>query len=188
MMMLIPVVILSLESDGDREFMSELYMNYRALMYKTAWSSTRVSADVDDIISDSCVALIKHISKLKEMNDNEIRQYIVITVRNTAINAWRRSKKCRQLFYSAGEDLENISDKHKGQGTISFFEELDAVRNAIQALPENEQILIRMKYLEGKSDKEIAEQIGIADSSVRKYIQRARNHIKDTVYRSEAEL
>ena len=187
-MMLVPIVILSLESDGDREFMSELYVNYRALMYKTAWSFTKVPADVDDIISDSCVALIKQISKLRDMNDNEIRQYIVITVRNTAINAWRKNKQYRQLFQPAGEDLESISDKSNGHGTISFFEELDAMRNAIHALPENEQFLIRMKYLEGKSDKEIAEQIGIADSSVRKYLQRARNHIKDAVYRSEAEL
>ena len=51
----------------------------------------------------------------------------------------------------------------------------------------NEKRVIRMKFLEDKSDKEIAEQIGIAESSIRKYLQRAKKHIKDTVYRNEAE-
>ena len=186
-MILIPVVILSLESDSDREFMSELFIKNSGLMYKVAWNSTNVPSDVDDIVSGSCVALIRNISTLKKLNDNELRSYIVHTVRGTAINTWKKSRGYRQLFQSVDEDkLENISDQNKGMGTISFFEELDAVKRAIEALPENEKSVIRMKYLDGESDKEIAEQIGIAEGSVRKYIQRARKRIRDTVYRNEA--
>jgi len=187
-MILIPVVILSLESERDREFMSNLYMKYRALMYKVVWVSMGYSEDADDIISDSLVAMIKNIETLKKLSDNEKRSYIVKTVRSKGINSWKKAKEYRQYFQSTGkEEMESLSDNSKGIGTISFFEELDAVNRAIDALPENEKRVIRMKFLEDKSDKEIAEQIGIAESSIRKYLQRAKKHIKDTVYRNEAE-
>lgn len=57
---MIPFVILTIGSEDDRAYMTLLYERHRALMLKTAWEFTRERADVEDVVSDSCVALMSH--------------------------------------------------------------------------------------------------------------------------------
>ena len=68
------------------------------------------------------------------------------------------------------------------EGKIAFDAEIETVRQAIHHLPEKEREILHLKYFEGQSDKEIAEIVGLAESSVRKYIERARKHLKVTIY------
>ena len=59
------------------------------------------------------------------------------------------------------------------------------VLNAVGRLPEKEQAVLRLKYSTDCSDVEIAEMVGISASSVRKYIARAREKVRNTVYGKE---
>ena len=76
--MMIPIVILAIESDSDREYMTLLYQNHQALMLKTAWQYTKNKADVEDIVSDSCASLIEKIETIRDMEKNALRAYIEI--------------------------------------------------------------------------------------------------------------
>lgn len=49
--------------------------------------------------------------------------------------------------------------------------------SAIDQLPENDQMIIRMKYFEKISDQEIASLFGIQEVSVRSKLTRARKRI-----------
>lgn len=91
-MIMIPAVIMAIESDDDRAYMTDIYLKHHALMLKTAWTFTRVKAEVEDIVSDSCVSMIDNLQKLRTMEDHETRSYIVNIVRNTAINHWRKNR------------------------------------------------------------------------------------------------
>ena len=62
---MIPMVIMAIESDDDRAFMSDVYVKHRALMVKIARNYTSETADIDEIISESCVALIQHSDSLR---------------------------------------------------------------------------------------------------------------------------
>ena len=46
---MIPIAILTIESEDDRAYMTLLYQRHRALMLKTAWEYTREQAYVEDI-------------------------------------------------------------------------------------------------------------------------------------------
>ena len=56
------------------------------------------------------------------------------------------------------------------------------VHQAIAHLPEHERAALQLKFQQGKKDCEIAQMIGVSESSVRKYIERARQHLKNAVY------
>lgn len=56
--------------------------------------------------------------------------------------------------------------------------ELSCVWDAMRKLPTKEQQIMLMKYFMEMSDNEIAEKVGLAASSIRKYISRARGRIK----------
>lgn len=79
--MMIPIVIMAIESDDDRAYMTDVYLKHRALMLKVAWRYTNDESQVDDIVSESCVALIRHLDSLKTMEEKTLRIYITTTVK-----------------------------------------------------------------------------------------------------------
>ena len=74
-MLLLPMAILTMADEDDRVYMTRLYREYRALMLTTAWEYSEDSGTVDDIVSESCVALIRHLGKLKEMEKAALRVF-----------------------------------------------------------------------------------------------------------------
>lgn len=185
-MILIPAVILAIESEDDRAFMSEVYTKHSRLMLKIARSIAGV--DAEDVLSDSCVALIQVLEKLRTMNDGEMRKYIVITVKNTALNHWRKKQRETAMFQTYNEEEDERteavpSSEHK----ILLQEELYLVREAMKTLTPREKDLLRMKYGERKSNAEIAATIGLSVNSISQYVNRARARLKAALYEGGAE-
>lgn len=178
--MMIPFVIAAIESDGDRELMTAIYLRHRALMLKTAWQYTREKAEVDDIVSESCVALIRHLDDLKAMDQNGLRSYIITTVRHKAIDALRQRAREQSRNALLAEEAPDASVSFERR--IFVQEEVDMVKRAFAALPERERETLTMKYFENKKDAEIAGTLGVSPDTVRKYIMQGRNHLKAMLY------
>lgn len=186
--MMIPIVILAIESDSDREYMTLLYQNHQALMLKTAWQYTKNKADVEDIVSDSCASLIEKIETIRDMEKNALRAYIVTTVRNKAIDFCRKQQRRNaKLQEFDEEEVEAIADHESVERKILLREELKQVLEALHHLPEHERDILRLKYQKGMSDREIADITGLAESSIRKYIARSRKYLKAVLYEGEAQ-
>lgn len=182
-MMMIPTVILAIESDTDRAYMTFLYEQHRALMLKTAWSFTRELADVEDIVSESCTSLIVKIDTIRGMERNALRAYIVTTVRNTAIDFCRKQQRTNARFLHVDEEVTaRMADSESVEKKILLRDQINQVKNALSGLPERERDVLRLKYQKGLKDSEIAERVGLAESSVRKYVERARKNLKTAIY------
>ena len=182
-MLLFPGVILAMPAGEDRDFMENLYRKYHRLMYATAWKYVRDDSAAEDVVSDSCVALMKKISTLRGLDHNKTCVYIVSTVRNTSINALNKQSRLNQVFRSGeNEFVETLPDGVDFVQKILLEEELAAVMRAIESLPAKEQMIMKMKYSMELSDEVIAEQVGLSVNSIRKYVSRARNHIKAALY------
>lgn len=50
---------------------------------------------------------------------------------------------------------------------------------ALKQLPRRERKLLKRKYMDEAPDKEIAQELGVAPASVRTYLSRARNHLRE---------
>lgn len=106
-MFMIPMVIMAIESDADRAYMTDVYMNHRSLMLKVAWRYTNAPSEVEDIVSESCVALIQHLDSIRSMEEKTLRSYIVTTVKNKAIDFSRKKKRnLERTIQMADEDIE----------------------------------------------------------------------------------
>jgi len=182
-MLMIPTVILAIDSDNDRAYMTLLYRQYRSLMLKTAWNYTRVAADVEDIVSDSCTALIENLNTIRDLECNVLRAYIVTTVRNKAIDFCRKQKRLNAKFLHIDEEVvSQVADTDTVEKKVLLHDEIEQVRSVLLRLPERERDVLRLKYQVGLRDSEIAAMIGLAESSVRKYVERARKHLKASLY------
>ena len=181
--MMIPFAIAAIESEGDRAVMTDIYLRHRALMLKIAWQYTREPSEVEDIVSDSCVALIQHLEDLKAMEAGGQRSYIITVVKHKAIDACR--KKAREQGRSAEIDAEQLEPPVTFEHKITVQAEIDMVKTVLLSLPERERETLTMKFFERRSDREIAEALGISENAVRRYIMRGRSHLKAALYEEE---
>lgn len=180
---MIPFVILTLESEEDRAYMTLIYQRHRALMLKIAWEFTREKADVEDIVSDSCVALINNLDALRALESHHQRKYIAVTVRRKAIDLTRRRQREQAALHSADETtMAKIPDPENLEKKVLLLEELRQVQCIIRQLPQREQDVLRMKYQLGMKQQDIAEILGITESTVSTYTKRARAHLRAALY------
>ena len=159
---------------------SELFSAYYPFMMRKAMLYAKNSQDAEDIVSESCIGIIKQHEKLCQLSEPEILQYISVCIRHTAC---KYMKYWAQLKIAVSAEEHQDVDMKLPEDILIRMEHLDCVTAAIDKLPEHEQFALRLKVLEGLSDQEIADQLNLAVSSVRKYVQRARLHLCEIIDR-----
>ena len=155
--MMLPLVIAVMPEGADRDYMEWLFVEHHRLMMMTAFGIVPQSADADEIVSDSLIALYKKIDKLRGMEKNALRLYIVSTVRNTSLNYLKKHQRMNSQFLHMP----------------------DAVLCQVPGRA------IQLKFDLDRTDAEIAQLMGISADSVRRYIHRGRERIRQKVYQEE---
>ena len=161
--MMLPLVIAVMPEGADRDYMEWLFVEHHRLMMVTAFGIVPQSADADEIVSDSLIALYKKIDKLRGMEKNALRLYIVSTVRNTSLNYLKKHQRMNSPFLHMPDAVIcQIPGRDNTEGKIVLSEELDRVRMAIRELPERECMAIQLKFDLDRTDAEIAQLMGIS--------------------------
>lgn len=185
-MTLLPVMMLAILETEERSFMEEIYKDHFRLMFHTAWKFTEEKAVVDDIVSESCLALMRNLKAIKRLDGNQLKSYIVSTVRNTAINYLDKQSRARKRMVSESDIPEDwLAEALHVEGfeeRIALADELANVLEALRSLPEKERQVMRLKFGGQLSDAEIAQAVGLAKGSVPQYIRRARERLKAIIY------
>ena len=166
-----------LSRPGDSVFVAELYERHAGLMFKTAYGFGLRKEAAEDVVSTAMLRLMRHADTLSSLSPPRLKAYIVTAVRRTAVERVSREALRRR------KEREAALDKEDASGADGWLkrEELDRVLLAIEELPEKEKACIKLKFLLGKSDEQIALENGISASSVRKYIRRGRKHIRKAI-------
>ncbi len=100
-------------------------------------------------------------------------------LRQIVVSQAHRLVRGKQLATRPIETAPDIPDLEPGPVALLEDAELkDKVMAAIQALPENEQIVTKMFYLKGYSQKEIAGLLELPLTTVKKRLQYARRNLK----------
>lgn len=178
-MSFMPLCLLEIASEGERQFIEKLYIEHYPMMYRYAMRCLHHREDVEDVIIDSCIALSRHIHKLQAMNAHAHSAYILSTVRNASLMLLRRRKteyRVRdQLICEAA--LHDRTPDDEIETEVIRRCTLARVTEALSQLSEMNQLLLRMKYFEHASDHEIGQLLGLHLPAVRSRILRARRKL-----------
>lgn len=178
-MFIYPIAILLIEDDGDRAFMEGLYLDYRRIMFAQARKVLGSSQDVEDVISDACLALSCKISLLKAMTRPVLCAYVVSTIRNTAINHAIKQQREKNHTVDLGDEwFAQMPDSAQITGGECFRDEaITRMECAIAKLSEREASILNMRYYQEMDDREIARLMGAKPETIRKAIYRARKRL-----------
>jgi RNA polymerase sigma factor (sigma-70 family) len=160
----------SMQSRRDTpDALEEAYQRYRAELRRFFELNSPHPQLVDDLMQ------MMYVQLLKARRHTEVRdplQYLFRTAWNTLHSANRRARRERQR--SAALDTESLWIEDDASAVLDQ-EELERV---LRQLPRACQVAFVRQYLDGRSYKEIAEELGVTVHAVKKYLMRALNHFR----------
>ena len=185
---MISIILAAIEDDDDRSFILSLYKDYYALVRSTVYKVMCCENDIDDLVEDTFLKLIKKIPLLRTFDCCKTASYVVYTARSVAINFIKhRDVQQKHTFYGENTDVadELIVPEDILEESYFLREELGSLSDAVLRLPEREKDILYFKYILEKTDSEIAEDLSISPGSVREYLTRARRDARKLMEQGE---
>ena len=169
----------ALDTEDSRSLFEQWYIQYRQTMYAVAYGILHNREDSEDAVHQAFMNLAEHFEKARSIPETEIKAYIIIITRNTAINFYRKNK-------AEAEHVTVLEDDSKAVD-IDFFAHIDydALVKAISGLPEKYKDILFLRYLQEFSPKEVSDMLGISVASVRKRTERAKKLLQAALKGSE---
>ena len=167
----------ALESQGDRNFVEQLYLENYGAMYRKARSILKSHADAEDAVEAAMLRILDHIPTLRKCNAASQRSYLIACARNAAIDRLRRDSRFDR-FGDVQERLSVLPDEAPPTDALLIrSEQIQAIAAALKRLEPGMRELLRMKYFDEMSDAEIAQLLGVNRDSLRSRVNRARRKL-----------
>jgi len=177
----IPLTILLIEDDAQRAFLTEMYFQYRALMYKTAMDFfEKGSHEIEDAVSASVERMCRYCHAFQAAECNKRASYVVVLVGNVCRNRLREIKRQRSLCNDGftTEEMEQLPGEDDVHGTV--FDRIYAVDllNSFDELSARERDLILMRHVDLMDYDEMAALLHMREGAVRTALSRAKKHLE----------
>jgi len=143
-------------------------------LYRYAFRYLGNQEDSKDAVQDVFVKLWNLRTDLVAVNS--IEAFSIRIMRNHCLDRIKMKKTVSldvQEYFSNRPGNEPTPDRH-----LEVNNSVEIVRNAITGMQEPQRSVVRMRDIEGYSNEEIAEALGIADGTVRVILSRGRNKIR----------
>ena len=130
------------------------------------------SDEAEDVVQDALLKLWRGRESLATVSNPSA--YFNIAVRNAAMDIY--GHRCRsEVSFNDGAGLPD-SKVHADAETRT---DASMVMKAIDALPDNSRMVMRLSAIAGLSSKEIADMTGMTDMNVRAILSRTRKKLKE---------
>lgn len=174
---ILPLAILLIENDEDRQFLTEMYLQYRKLMYKTASHYFQSNdTEIEDAVGTSVERMCKYCKNIQAVPCNKRTAYIVRLVENvcrTRIRTIARQREKEQ--FPTEENWENdIPDTEDTEAIVFSHLRANDLLMSFDRLSPRDQELIRMRHIDYMEFEEMAREMGMTVSAVRTALSRAK--------------
>lgn len=175
----VPLVILRMEDENDRQFVTDLYLKYRLNMYYTAWRIVKDPHIAEDMVQESCIAIINNLEKIKAVEVCRRRSYIVSMVKNISINYVVKRDRQSKFSFTADDEIlaQQLDPDSDIEERLIRNCDISTIKSALLTLSEKDQTILRMKYFDNLRDGDIASYLNIKTNSVRYYLTLARRKL-----------
>jgi RNA polymerase sigma-70 factor (ECF subfamily) len=161
--------------EGDREALRLLYVRYSDNVYGYVRSIVRDEKEAEDLTQQVFLKLITAISKYDDRGV-PFSGWLLRLARNAAIDHLRRRRA------TPAEQLYGADAQHDHAA-------LDSARNlhaALDALPDEQRMVVVLRHVVGLTPPEIAEQMGRTESSIHGLHHRGRRALQHELRRLDA--
>ena len=158
---------------GDRSAFNQLVLKYRRRVMGVAARMLEDRADAEDLAQDVFVRIFRSLGDFK--GEALFSTWLYRITANACLNRRKKQQRERRLK----EDIDGLEplrlDPFANPHVLLERKQLKALlERIIQALPEEQRIVLVLRDLEGLSYEEIADCLGVELGTVRSRLHRAR--------------
>lgn len=159
--------------DKESWALQKLYEEFYPIMYPTCLRYANTEEDALDILHDGFIKVFNNIEKYQV--GTSLGAWIKRIIINTSIDYYRKESKRRTT------DIEMVVDvAQSGPDVISQIS-AEELLNALQHLTPSYRSVFNLYVIEGYSHRELAEKLGITESTSRSNLVKARTKLKEII-------
>ena len=137
---------------------------------------------VEDLIQETFITLWEKRNSIK--TDRSIESYLFVILRNNCLNFLRNEKLEKTTFSVNLEEVSELQYLYQidflGKEEKSLEEQLvESFQQVVNELPDKMKLVFTQCKIEGRKQKEVAEEMGISLKMVEKHIAKAKEQIKN---------
>lgn len=159
---------------GEEAALSEIYERYWGRLFTVAANRLGNAQEAEECVQDVLYKLWRLKDTLYVEND-DLSAYLAVGMRNQIFN--RRLKRHRERLRAAGYEVNDTKQPSPEQLLIA--QELqERIDQTINDLPSQCRIVFELSKKEGKTIKQMADQLGISENTVKYHLKKANRDIR----------
>ncbi len=171
--------------ESYKKRVEQLYDEFKSVMFCTALSIVKDTAQAEDIVHFAFIKIIKHIERIDRLPHNEIKGYVVLIIKNLSIDYIR--KRNQEKIVS----MENADYPDEGGTSVESIVivnlELSKVKENLKVMNDKYSLPLILKYSLGFSHAEIAEMLDISAETAKIRCYRGKRMLADAMGREASE-
>lgn len=179
-------LVIEIQSGCSKAFRT-LVEQYQNHVLNTCYRFVLNREDAEDIAQEVFVEVYRSISRFK--GKSKLSTWIYRIAVNKSLDFIRKEKRKKRSSQKkesldSGEDRNILLSDHDGDPEQSFVleEDLLVLRDAVNRLPEKQQVVFTLSKYDDINNKEIADIMGITLSSVESLMHRAKVNLRKKLF------
>ncbi|WP_256003399.1 MULTISPECIES: RNA polymerase sigma factor [Pedobacter] len=169
--------LLQMLREGNRDAFTEIYNRYMELLYLHARKRLKDEDEAEDLIHDLFITIWE---KRSELNfGGALSAYLYRAVKNKVINALAH-RHIKTNYLDSLQQYIDAGDFNTDEA-MRAKELAEQIEKEVSRMPRKMQEIFLLSRNANLSHKEIAEQLGISDKTVKKQVGNAIKILKDNI-------
>lgn len=166
--------IIELSKAGNQKAQYQLYKLYSKAMYNVCYRMMNNQAEAEDLLQDSFIEAFMKLNTFRY--ESAFGAWLKRIVVNKCINHLK--KRRTQLVYTENIPEINLDNDSNIEPELL---KVKHIHKAMEALPEGYRVVFSLYLIEGYDHSEIAQILGITESTSKSQFSRAKHKIKEVL-------
>jgi RNA polymerase sigma factor (sigma-70 family) len=162
---------------GDQSAYAEIVHAYQGLAFRTAYLLVRNAAEAEDAAQEAFVKAWRALGRFRE--GAPFRPWLLRIVANEAHNRRRSAGRRAQLALRAAAEVPSGDAAPSPEAALLDNEQRQRLLAAVGELPEDQRIVVSLRYFAELSEEETAETLGLPRGTVKSRTSRALERLRE---------
>jgi RNA polymerase sigma-70 factor (ECF subfamily) len=163
---------------GDEDAYGELVRAHQGIAFRTAYLVAGSAAEAEDAAQEGFVKAFRALGRFRR--GAPFRPWLLRIVANEARNRRRSSGRRAALALRAGEEGSSGDAAPSPEGALLAGEDRERLLAAVNALREEERLVIACRYFLELSEEETAAALDVRLGTVKSRTSRALEHLRES--------
>ena len=163
---------------GDHQAYGELVHAYQAIAFRTAFLIAGGGTEAEDAAQEGFVKAWRALGRFRA--GAPFKPWLLRIVANEAHNRRRSAGRRAHLAVRAAAAEPSGGAAPSPEASVVDAERRDELLAAVNDLPDDQRVVVALRYFAGLSEEEIAETLGIAQGTVKSRTSRELERLRES--------